>query len=304
MARFGGYAIGHGPVSLALEMEIMKWRQLVWLLAIALMAACGGSSTMSPVPRDAFTKTWTTRPVLLVGLGDSVTAGFGARRGYSYFDRLARNPNDESADIRDICLSKVLPNLVTRNLAVSGSTSLYLLDKQVPHLEVQLTNVLGLVVITTGGNDLLHDYGRGAPREGAMFGASWEQAQPWIANFEKRLDVILEGITRSFPGGCHIFLANIYDPSDGTGRIRTLAVSLPDWKDGVRILGAYNDVIARVAAKRSNVHLVDSHATFLGHGIQVSGSRCWYFGNVEDPNERGYDALRRVFLREMVKVMR
>ncbi len=282
----------------------MKWRHTVWLLVVALAAACSHSPDKSPVSHDAFTQTWTTQPVLFVGLGDSVTAGFGARRGYSYFDRLARNPDDESADMRGTCLSKVLPNLVTRNLAVSGSTSLHLLEKQLPHLEVQPTNTLGLVVITTGGNDLIHDYGRNAPHEGAMFGASWEQAQPWIANFEKRLDAILDGVTQRFPGGCHIFLANIYDPSDGTGRIRTSAVSLPDWQDGVKILTAYNDIIARVNTKRPNVHLVDAYAAFRGHGIMASVSQCWYFGNVEDPNEQGYDALRRLFLLEMAKVMK
>jgi len=25
----------------------------------------------------------------------------------------------------------------------------------------------------------------------------------------------------------------------------------------------------------------------------------WYFENIEDPNDRGYDALRRIFLREI-----
>ena len=28
----------------------------------------------------------------------------------------------------------------------------------------------------------------------------------------------------------------------------------------------------------------------------------WYFENLEDPNERGYDAIRRLFLIEMTKV--
>ncbi len=28
----------------------------------------------------------------------------------------------------------------------------------------------------------------------------------------------------------------------------------------------------------------------------------WYYTNLEDPNERGYDAIRRLFLIEMAKV--
>jgi hypothetical protein len=34
--------------------------------------------------------------------------------------------------------------------------------------------------MTTGGNDLIHWYGATPPREGAMYGASLAQAQPWI----------------------------------------------------------------------------------------------------------------------------
>ena len=30
---------------------------------------------------------------------------------------------------------------------------------------------------------------------------------------------------------------------------------------------------------------------------------CWYHVNLEDPNERGYDAIRRLFLIEMARVL-
>jgi hypothetical protein len=62
------------------------------------------------------------------------------------------------------------------------------------------------------------------------------------------------------------------------------------------------------------VHLVDFHAAFLGHGIHCTEHRnenyrkedpyYWYFDNLEDPNDRGYDAIRRLFLIEMSKVYR
>ena len=29
----------------------------------------------------------------------------------------------------------------------------------------------------------------------------------------------------------------------------------------------------------------------------------WYFKNLEDPNDRGYDAIRRVFLLKMIEVL-
>ena len=289
-----------------------------------------GSGPAGPaVPRSAFAKPWTTRPVLLLGLGDSVTAGYGARKGYSYFDRLVANPSDEYDDIRGLCLSAVLPNLTARNGALSGSTSL---DQAgllahafappagavtgaaattVASADTQPADTLGLVVMTVGGNDLIHSYGRSPPREGAMYGATLAQAQPWIAAFEPRLGGLLDDIAARFPGGCHIFLANIYDPTDGGGDA-PLGL-LPAWPDGEAILQQYNAVVARCAAARPNVHLVNIHDAFLGHGFHCrqfwrghyhfADPHYWYYGNVEDPNERGYDALRRLFLIEIAKVL-
>ena len=84
-----------------------------------------GSGPAGPrVAREAFAKPWTTHKVLLLGVGDSVTAGFGVAAPYSYFNRLVQNPDDEFDDMRGICLSAVLPNLRAKNMAVSGSTSI------------------------------------------------------------------------------------------------------------------------------------------------------------------------------------
>ena len=161
------------------------------------------------VPRETFAETWTERPVLLVGFGDSVTAGYGARKGRGYFDRLVENPPDECDELRGICLKNVLPNLRTANVALSGSTSLEQAEVLVSKLEAQDDKTLGLVVLTTGGNDVIHNYGRTPPREGAMYGATLDEARPWIANFEARLEAMLDAIEAKFPGGCHFFLANI-----------------------------------------------------------------------------------------------
>ncbi|MEN6496545.1 MAG: SGNH/GDSL hydrolase family protein, partial [Thermoguttaceae bacterium] len=97
-----------------------RWRLSALLLAgvVALGATLGyvrywifkpiGSGPAGPaVAREHFAQPWSQRKVLLVGLGDSVTAGFGARRGYGYFDRLAVNPEDEFPDLSGICLKAV-----------------------------------------------------------------------------------------------------------------------------------------------------------------------------------------------------
>jgi hypothetical protein len=165
--------------------------------------------------------------------------------------------------------------------------------------------------MTTGGNDVIHNYGRKPPVEHAMYGATLEQAAPWIANYDARLDEMVSRIRNAFPGGCHVFLANIYDPTDGTGSPGL--TGLPDWPDALAVLDAYNAAIARCAAKHDFVHLVDIHGPFLGHGLhcrkfwlphyRADDPHYWYGSIVEDPNERGYDAVRRFFLLRMIEVL-
>jgi len=301
-----------------------RGRRLLGLLAlgVVLIGAAGlylyltfslpvGEGPAGPaVAKAAFTHPWTTRPVLLVGLGDSITAGFGTRRGHTYFDRLVANPPDEFSDMKGICLSAVFTNLRTTNLSVSGTVSSEHAQGQLPHVPRADALTLGFVVITTGGNDLIHNYGRTPPRNQAMYGATLEQAKPWVAEFADRLETIVSGLESRFPGGCHIFLADIYDPTDGVGDIAK--AGLPAWPDGMKVFGAYNDAIRDCAKKHSSVHLVNFHDAFLGHGIRCrqfwarhydrKDPHYWYYANLEDPNERGYDAIRRLFLIEMAKV--
>ncbi len=268
-----------------------------------------GSGPAGPqVPREAFQQPWSTRPVVLFGIGDSVTKGFGAKPGNSYFERLMTNPPDEFEDMKGICLKTVLPNLRSENYAVSGSTSISCLKSQLDGLKPFDPGVFGVVVLTTGGNDIIHNYGRTPPVEGAMYGATIEQAQPWIEAYEERMRMIVAAVEDLFPGGCHIFLANIYDPSDGLGHPEI--AGLPKWRDMIKVLNAYNAVIARcVEHHEDKMTLVDMHGLFLGHGVACrwfwnrhydpKDPHFWYFANIEDPNVRGYDAIRRIFLIRM-----
>jgi lysophospholipase L1-like esterase len=269
-----------------------------------------GSGAAGPaITRESFSQPWTGRPVLVVGLGDSVTAGFGARKGYSYFDRLTKNPADEFPEMTGICLASVFPRFQFTNLAVSGSTSSEVPLRQLTALPTNSPDVFGIVTMTTGGNDIIHNYGRTSPREEAMYGASMDEAKPWVEDFSRRLDSTLEQINSRFPGGCEIFLANIFDPTDGLGDAEL--AGLPAWKDSMQILDAYNAVIRHAADTHPNVRVVDIHAAFLGHGIHCTqfwrahfdwrDPHYWFYVNLEDPNERGYDVIRRLFLIEIEK---
>ena len=271
-----------------------------------------GAGPAGPVvPLEPFKRVWTDRPVLILGLGDSITTGYGASPEMSYFERMVRNPKDEFGDMAGRNLESVLPNLSVLNISVNGSTSLQHERLQIPEIMMQSEDTLGIVVMTTGGNDLIHMYGRIPPAEGAMYGATVAQAQPWIANFKVRLEGMLEDTHAQFPGGCHIFLANIYDPSDGEGTFAP--VGLPEWDDGLAILVEYNKVIAACVERYDFVHLVDIYSEFLGHGLfshkknnpyyRPDDHHYWYYENLEDPNDRGYDAIRRVMLNKMSTVL-
>jgi len=98
-----------------------------------------------------------------------------------------------------LAVSKVLPNLRHENYARSGSTSIENLQYLVPQLQTQSESTFGLVVMTTGGNDIIHSYGRQPPKEGAMYGASDDQAKLWIENYRQRLSKILDEISKVVP---------------------------------------------------------------------------------------------------------
>ena len=127
----------------------------------------------------------------------------------------------------------------------------------------------------------------------------------------QRLDKIESRVRESFPGGSHLFLSNIYDPTDGDGD--TEHAGLPAWPEGVPVLQAYNSALRRFADTHPHVTLIDLRAEFLGHGIHCThfwrqdyhkaAPYYWYWENLEDPNDQGYDAIRRLFLKEISRVV-
>lgn len=283
----------------------VAWKFFVYLRPV-------GSGPAGPVvDRAAFASEWSSRPVVLLGLGDSVTQGLGSSPGKSYFQRLVTNPADEFDDLRDINLRRVLSNLEARNISVSGMTSIECVDHQLPKLEPYPREVFGAVVITVGGNDVIHNYGRTPPREGAMYGATLSQIGDWRQHFDERLETIATRVRETFPGGCHIFIADIYDPTDGDSD--TQYAGLPAWPEGSSVLNSWNDVIRDFATRHDDISLVEMRAAFLGHGIHCvqfwhhsyrsDDPTYWYWDNLEDPNDRGYDAIRRLFLNRIASVL-
>ena len=300
---------GAGAFALCVIMLLTVW------LIVRIPASMGEGPAGETVSSQPFQKPWSKRKILMVSLGDSVSTGFGADQGMGYFALMKDNNNDEYPQMNGLDLSSVLPNITTMRLAENASNSQRHLQL-INSMRTQPEDVFGIICITTGGIDLIHNYGRSAPTEGAMFGADYETAKPWIANFEARLNKMMTTLEDKFPAGCVVMLANIYDPTDGVGDIENAGpmFMLDDWQDGLKVLTQFNKVIARSAGKHSHVHLVDMHKAMLGHGIHClepvnpyydeNDASYWYYVNLEDPNQRGYDAIRRVFLNRTVEALR
>lgn len=289
------------------------------LLAIGLLSAWWLARVPAPmgtgpagpsVDASEFAKLWLDQPVVMVSLGDSVSTGYGAGPGMGYFDLIQRNVDSAYPEMSGVDLSRALNITSVQRLAANSTNSIEH-EETIARMHVRTAEVFGVVCLTTGGIDLIHWYGKSTPKEGAMYGADWTTAEPWIRNFEQRLDRMLLALRDKFPGGCAVFLATIYDPTDTVGDIENAGPKfwLPAWPDGKRVHTAFNDIINAAAAKHDHVHLVDLHQTLLGHGIHcnepgnphydASDPTYWYYINLEDPNQRGYDAIRRAFLNAM-----
>jgi hypothetical protein len=246
---------------------------------------------------------------LLLALGDGVAEGAGVRYPLGFLTRLGAPQAEDATDLQGISLQSLCPKLRTYNRAVVGTSSLACLEKQI--LRLPPCDVFGIVVLTTGFDDLYRDYGRSPPREGAMFGARLEDAEAWLVAFDARLDRMVCEIRARFPAGCQIFLGTVLDPTDGTGD--TECIGSPAWAHALRALHGLNRALARCAEEHADVHLVDLHGASLGHGIhaskfwhptyRVEDPTCWYQPDLELPSERGADAIRRLFLLEIRRVL-
>lgn len=283
-----------------------------WRLHLATRQLPMGAGPAGPdVPSEPFQSPWTQRHIVLLGLGDSITHGFGVPQEQGYFQLLSRNVDSLFMDMKGKDLSAVLPNLSTLNLAQDYTTTQQHIDQQLSRIPPYDAEVYGIIVITSGGNDLIHDYGRSRPVDGAMYGCTYEQAMEWTENIKERLRTILQEVTKKFPGGCQIFLANIYDPTDGVGDPQI--VGLPRWRDCTKVLALTNQKTHDLCREYGHVHLVDIHSEFMGHGFHCTDwwrsvyrredPGHWYHANIEDPNVRGYDAIRRLFLLRIIELV-
>ena len=305
------YKLRLRAILLCLLIIVLSCSYVGWRFYNAVRIRPMGTGPAGPsIAAEPFQEQWLNKPVVFIGLGDSITRGLGADMRHTYFPLLLNNDDAFYPDMAGKGLSHVVTVQSYRNYAQDYTVSQAHIDRQLVKVPQYDKSVHGIIVLTSGGNDLIHDYGRSEPQHDAMYGCTYKQAQEWCELLKARLDTLLNGLTDKFPGGCDIFFANIYDPTDGVGDPQTMG--LPRWGACVKTLGLTNQKIAELCEKHPNVHQVDIHSEFLGHGIHCDefwrkhyhkdDPHFWYYYNLEDPNLRGFDAIRRLFLQEMIRV--
>lgn len=233
-------------------------------------------------------------PVNLLIFGDSISTGVGADDGLSYFELLLANSDATYPNHSDIDLEDAFPTVTNVvSVAESGAQTSDLAG-QMSLAESRLGVPSGptLVIGTIGGNDLVS----------VMFGQS---RQTVVNRIESNISGLVDWVQdpAQFPDGAYLYIANVYDPSDGVGQADGCFTGIPT-SEAVLALGEAN-VSTRAMAAERGFAMVDMHGHFMGHGHNFDDSSIdayddadptlWFSGDCIHPNQRGHHELRRLF---------
>lgn len=250
-------------------------------------------------------------PVRIVVMGDSISEGAGAdTENLTYKSLLYQNDSEAWPEFDEQDLTSFYPSLVeVYDVAVGGATTTSLVNDQLPAAADDLgDSVEGetIVVMTISGNDV-----------NAAVTQLWyllevnndpEAADEVVAELIARVGQNIETIidfyddTARFPDGAYIYMANVYDPTDGTGDLPACYPGL-DLSSSLSYLDEINDALVTLAIERE-VAVLDIQQHFLGHGFHfdnpdapfydASNPEMW-FADCVHPNNTGHNELRQMF---------
>jgi lysophospholipase L1-like esterase len=236
----------------------------------------------------------------LVVLGDSISAGSGASSdALVYHALLAQNadgphPTESAADLETLTGGPVQIVDVSQGGATTGS-----LARQVDRVRSMISppvNGHTVVVLTIGGNDLQGSIVGGNPT-GAVLDAA-------IANLRAMVEFFQS--PDNFRDGTSIYVADVYDPSDGVAHVPgcffglmlpALVAALDVWRDRYIELGT-----------EMGFAVIDTLGHFHGHGhhhddatnpFYDAADPSGWFADCIHPNDRGHHEIRRLFYEAM-----
>lgn len=233
----------------------------------------------------------------VVFVGDSITAGTGASNRNLPYTMLLRENDDETwptaADLDFGGIYDEEPEVIDE--ALGGATTASLVAKQLPHVTEALGDqVSGVtaVVVTIAGNDVQALIAKPSKTE--------ETTENILENLGEFYDYFQD--PERFPDGSVIFLANVYEPSDGVGQYDDCFYGL-NLESVLESLQYVNEATL-AQAKERNVAWIDMHGHFLGHGFysedednpyyQADDPSLWFSDDCIHPNDRGHHEIRRL----------
>lgn len=230
-------AVGRPQVVACAEVRGPSLRRFV--IALALVASVTAAAcTNAERPR--------TGGGIYLSLGDSVAAGNGAsdKAATSFVSLIAR---DEG-------------NLETLNIAVAGSTTTDVIEKQLPQALAQTADArLDFITISVGGNDLAGLIPNATCQHDPLPATC--PLDSALAKIEANLGTILDRLRDAHPETPIVLLAypNFFS---GTGH--------PFEAPAARVLPRLNDVIRRVAAKYAHAAIAEAAPPFEGRGRELT----------------------------------
>ncbi len=193
---------------------------------------------------------------------------------------LARNDDYVWPEFAGRDLVTISPGIDCRFQARDGATTESVLDAQMDALRGIDPGDEALVTLTAGGNDLLR-----------LIGATDRAGQAGVRAVLDNLDAIL-GVVRDRLPRAMVLVANVYDPTDGTGDLEGLR--LPPQE--MRWLDDYNAGVERLCGRRA-ARLIDLRRHFAGHGRSAPAEERWYWtGSLIEPGMTGGSEIRRLWL--------
>jgi len=184
-------------------------------------------------------------------------------------------------------LTKKYGTAVSYTNKAQGGTKAVNLGLQVDSLPKALPGPV-VVTITNGENELR------AAWDSILAGTDAAARTAMTTNLKTALDKLLA--PNRFGAGvvAHVYVANLYDPSDGKGDYGKLACKFaPASPPTDPFFKNWNDAIEATVTAKTQV-TVDVHARFFGHGYRTTAS--WYsLADCSYPNNAGTDQLRRIF---------
>lgn len=238
-------------------------------------------------------------PSRVIFLGDSITAGYGnTEDSLAYTALLQHNDADAWPGYDDEDLDSLYPDLSeVIDVSRGGATTSSLVRTQLGQVEDQLSMPAAgpsLVVMTIAGNDM----------------------QELIFNEDEtdaKLAEVLDNLTETmaffqdpdrFPDGTRVYIANVYEPSDGVGQADSCFYSLD--LNGVLSALLENNQNTRALAEELGFAWVDMYGHFLGHGYysedetnpyyDAEDPSLWFASDCIHPNDRGHHEVRRLFM--------